>query len=72
MFHGGNFEIAFQFGDGKRIKPIDKVSIPVKIGKKDIMLTAYVVDRNVPLLLSKALLKKAEALLEGGKCYYVW
>ena len=63
IFHKGNFDVTFQFGDGKRIKPIGKVGIPVKIGGKEIILTACVVDRNIPLLLSKNFLKKAEALL---------
>jgi len=64
VIHRDNSSIAFQFGDGQRIKPLGRVTIPIKVGQTHVMLKTEVVDRSIPLLLSKEFLQYARAVLD--------
>lgn len=57
----------FRFGDSKPISAIKKVLLPLNIAEKDILLETEVVPSNVPLLLSKETMKKANARLNFDK-----
>ena len=53
----------FRFGDGKEIASLLEVVFPVVIGVKRTMIRANIVDSEIPLLLSKASMKKAKLIL---------
>ena len=55
---------SFKFGDGDPIISYLKKNIPVTICGEDIMLLTYVVDSDVPLLLSRATMKKMGCTLD--------
>ena len=54
----------FRFGDAPVVCSTEKVRIPLEIGHKNCILEAEVVDRNIPLLLSKETLKKAQTKID--------
>ena len=54
----------FRFGDAPVVCSTEKVRIPLEIGHKNCILKAEVVDRNIPLLLSKETLKKAQTKID--------
>ena len=54
----------FRFGDGDPIVCRVKKNLPVNICGRDIMLYTYVVEGDVPLLLSRATMKKMECKLD--------
>ena len=54
----------FRFGDGLEVVSTEKIKIPGRIGKSNILVEANIVERDLPLLLSKASLKKAGAVLD--------
>ena len=54
----------FKFGDGKVVHSTKKVKIPAKVGKTKCCIETEVVPSDIPLLLSKALLKRAGAVLD--------
>ena len=54
----------FKFGDGKVVHSIKKVKIPAKLGKAKCCIETEVVPCDIPLLLSKASLKRAGAGLD--------
>ncbi|CAL4147658.1 unnamed protein product [Meganyctiphanes norvegica] len=49
----------FKFGDGKRMPSIKRAVIPCVLGAKYISIRTDIVACNIPLLLSKASMKKA-------------
>ena len=53
----------FKFGDGNRVSSTKLVKIPAKIGNLNIMINTDVIEKDIPLLLSKESLKKARAEL---------
>ena len=53
----------FRFGDGKDVVSLLEVKFPVVIGVKKITIRANIVDSEIPLLLSKASMKKAKLIL---------
>ena len=53
----------FRFGDGEEVVSLQEVVFPVVIGVKKIMIKANIVDSEIPLLLSKASMKKAKLIL---------
>ena len=57
-------ETPFRFGDGIEVISYVKTKIPGCIGKNKILIEANIVDKDLPLLLSKASLKKAGAMLD--------
>ena len=48
----------FRFGNGMENNNINVVTIPIYIGKLRIMLDVEIVDKEIPLLLSRAAMKK--------------
>lgn len=54
----------FRFGDGNVVTSRQKVTIPAKIGKMKCNIEAEVVKADIPLLLSKESLKRAETVLD--------
>ena len=54
----------FRFGDGLEVMSTEKTKIPGCIGQSKIMIEANIVEKDLPLLLSKASLKKAGAVLD--------
>uniref|UniRef100_M4AZE1 Integrase catalytic domain-containing protein n=1 Tax=Xiphophorus maculatus TaxID=8083 RepID=M4AZE1_XIPMA len=54
----------FKFGDGKIVYSIKKVKLPAKIGNTKCNIETEVVPANIPLLLSKASLKRAGTVLD--------
>ena len=49
----------FKFGDNKMIKSNRCVKIPVKIAETPVILSTDVIDYDIPFLLSKEAMKKA-------------
>ena len=56
--------ISFRFGDGNSVKSERTVTFPAKIGKKNIMIKTDVIDTDLPLLLSKSAMKKANVKID--------
>ncbi|ESO93699.1 hypothetical protein LOTGIDRAFT_153154 [Lottia gigantea] len=54
----------FRFGDGLQVSSFEKVTIPAKIGDVKCNIETEVVNTDIPLLLSKDSLKKAETILD--------
>ena len=54
---------SFRFGDGYSVESEKTVTVPAKIGKKNIMIKTNVIDTNLPLLLRKQL-KKANLKID--------
>ena len=57
----------FKFGDGNVVKSFKRVIIPAKIGNTSCSIETEVVKSDIPLLLSKASLKKAGAVIDLEK-----
>ena len=54
----------FRFGDGNSLKSIKSVTMPCKLAGKSVTITTEVVESNIPLLLSKESMKKAQMKLD--------
>ena len=54
---------SFKFGDNPTVEAIKKVKIPTIIGKTSVLLETHIVEADVPFLLSKEALKKANAFI---------
>ena len=54
---------SFKFGDGIAVMSQKRVTIPTVIGNKSVLLETDVIDQNIPLLLSKPSMKKANTIL---------
>ena len=54
----------FKFGDGEEIMSRQKVKIPGKIGSRNVLIDACVVEKDLPLLLSSLSMKKAGAVID--------
>ena len=46
------------------MKSLHKVKIPASIGNQDIFIESDVVDNDIPILLSKSAMKKANASID--------
>ena len=57
-------DITFRFGDGRKIVSEELVIIPAKIGDTVCKIKTEVVQNDIPLLLSKESLKRADAVLD--------
>lgn len=57
-------QTGFRFGDGNTVYSRNLVTFPALIGSKSCNIECEVIDKNIPLLLSKSSLKKAEAVLD--------
>ena len=53
----------FKFGNGKCIKALNSVQIPITVGTKNVTLTTEVITEDIPLLFSRSSMKKAKARL---------
>ena len=60
-------ERMFRFGDGAKVQAVKNVVIPAKIGEKQCKISTDVVELDLPLLLSKSALKKANAVIDMKK-----
>ena len=54
----------FKFGDGRKVQSSGCVNLPAVIGKTKVSILTDVVDEDIPLLLSKASLKKANSKID--------
>ena len=54
----------FKFGDGRKVTSIEKVTIPATIGEQPVRIRTDVVREEIPLLLSKRSMKKAETNID--------
>ena len=54
----------FKFGKGESIRSKGKIIIPVQFGTRKATIESDIVEADVPLLLSKEALKKAETVLD--------
>ena len=55
---------SFRFGDGDVIKSDKLVVIPIRFGSQQLKLMTNVIDRDIPLLLSRESLKRASAEID--------
>ena len=55
---------SFRFGDGNSLKSSKRVTFPAKIGEKNIMIKTDVIASDLPLLLSKEAMKKANVKID--------
>ena len=57
-------DMNFQFGDGIEVNSAEIVKFPAVIGTKKVMTVANIVKNDIPLLLSRASMKRAEMVLD--------
>ena len=62
-----NSDQSFTFGDGNRVKSNRRMKIPVWIGGDRGDIYTEVVDSNIPLLLSIAIIEKSDMILHLRK-----
>ena len=55
---------SYRFGAGDKISAKQRLAIPVYIGDEKVRIVTDVVDANIPLLLSKSSLQRAEAKID--------
>ena len=58
-----NCDTPFRFGDGNVIRAKSLITLPARVGKRDVLIKANVLDLELPLLLSKGALQKVKAVL---------
>ena len=54
----------FRFGDGIDVNSTETVKLPAVIGTKKVMIEANIVKNDIPLLLSRTSMKRAEMALD--------
>ena len=54
----------FKFGDGRKVASIEKVTIPATVGEQPVRIRTDAVREEIPLLLSKTSMKKAEIIID--------
>ena len=59
-----NCETFYRFGDGVRVQAKQTAKIPAYIGDKRVFIVTDVVEKDLPLLLSKAFMKRAKVILD--------
>ena len=57
----------FRFGDSRLYESKEKVKIPVKVAGVHFMINCDIIDAEIPLLLSKEAMKKANVIINLGK-----
>ena len=60
-------ETSFRFGDGNRVKSTQLISLPVKMFGRNITLKTYVVDSEIPLLLSRQTMNEFRFVIDMWK-----
>ena len=58
--------VNFRFGDNPSKRSLEKVTIPAVINNKSVMIQTQVVDADIPLLLSKEAMRKANMIIDMG------
>ena len=64
QFKKGKSKNKFRFGKGGSVKSTGMVKLPIQLGDKKVSLMVDIVKVNVPLLLSKESMKKANTVLD--------
>ena len=64
LVHVEDSNSVFKFGDSKLIKSNKKVTIPTVIADQTVMLTTDVISNDLPLLLSKEAMKRANTQID--------
>ena len=54
----------YRFGDGKLFPALQNVDIPISLGSRNLMLNTDIVASDIPLLLSRKSMKKANMTLD--------
>ena len=54
----------FKFGDGVEMKSIKRMKIPATLGKKRVLICTDVVKSEIPLLMSRSSMKRANMVLD--------
>ena len=57
-------DTAYRFGDGNKVVAKKSVKLPAKIGRLSLWITTDIVDKNIPLLLSRQSMKKGKMKLD--------
>ena len=57
----------FRFGNGSELKSLFHVSLPARLAGKDVVIGTDVIDSDIPLLLSKNSMKKADTVIDFEK-----
>lgn len=57
----------FRFGEGKRVTSMKSLKLPCKISSKNAYITTEVVPVDIPLLLSKSSMERANTIIEFAK-----
>ena len=57
-------ETIFKFGNGNICHSIKRITIPVVIAGQNVLLTTEVIENDIPLLLSKDTMKKANTYID--------
>ena len=64
LIHVEDTDSVFKFGDGKLIYSKKRITFPTIIAGKDVFLRTDVVSNDLPLLLSKEAMKKANTQID--------
>ena len=56
----------FKFGNGKVYHSTERITIPVVIAGQNVLFTPTIIENDIPLLLSKDTMKKANTLNKEG------
>ena len=54
----------YRFGDGKLFPALQNVNIPIALGSRNVMLNTNIVVSDIPLLISRKSMKKANMALD--------
>ena len=54
----------YRFGDGEQIQAIRGISIPAIIGNTNVQINTDVITKDLPLLLSKSFMKRADMIVD--------
>ena len=57
-------ETCYRFGDGERVKSVKAALIPAFLGNERTLIRTDIVDKDLPLLLSKGFMKNANMVLD--------
>ena len=56
----------FKFGNGKVYHSTERITIPVVIAGQNVLFTPTIIENDIPVLLSKDTMKKANTLNKEG------
>ena len=59
----------FKFGSGQVYDSVGRVTFPAVLGSTKVLISSDVVDTEIPLLLSKATMKKAKTIIDFENDY---